>query len=239
MKKCFIVSPIGTEGSDIRKRADQLFKHIIAPVCKECDFEAIRVDQLNQADSINETILDYLRVSELVIADITGHNPNAFYEMGYRASIGKPMIHVKEKGEKIPFDISGIRAFDYDLKDLDAVVEIKERLKKTILSFNIDENQIETNENDGENTNNGLNEASQLLPILYDIQDQIASLRDAIQSKDTETIQAIVKASQPVIPVEDPETALMKAVFPELLKNPSAMKTLIQLSEIANKQKGK
>lgn len=44
-------------------------------------FEAIRVDKVNQADSITQTIIDYLINSELVIADITGHNPNAFYEM--------------------------------------------------------------------------------------------------------------------------------------------------------------
>ena len=80
---------------------------------EEAGFEAIRVDKVNQADSITQTIIDYLINSELVIADITGHNPNAFYEMGYRASTGRPMIHLKEKSENIPFDIAGIRAFDY------------------------------------------------------------------------------------------------------------------------------
>ena len=33
MKKCFVVSPIGEEGSEIRKRADQVYKYIISPVC--------------------------------------------------------------------------------------------------------------------------------------------------------------------------------------------------------------
>ena len=134
MKKCFVISPIGGEGTDVRRRADQVFKYIIAPVCEKCEFEAIRVDQINQADSITQTIIDYLERSELVIADMTGHNPNAFYEMGYRACMGKPMINLKEKGEAIPFDISNIRAFDYDLSDLDSVAEIKNRLEQTIKS---------------------------------------------------------------------------------------------------------
>ena len=137
MRKCFVVSPIGDEGSEVRKRADQVFKYIISPVCDETGFDPIRVDKLNQPDSITQTIIDYLINSELVIADITGHNPNAFYEMGYRASTGKPIIHLKGKNEGIPFDIAGIRAFDYDLNDLDSVEEIKSRLVKTIgaLSF--------------------------------------------------------------------------------------------------------
>ena len=239
MKKCFVVSPIGGEGTDIRKRADQVYKYIIAPVCEQCGFEAVRVDQINQADSITQTIIDMLLQSELVIADMTGHNPNAFYEMGFRACTKKPMIHIKEKGEKIPFDIAGIRAFDYDLTDLDAVAEVKERLEQTIKSFNIAERQEDeivteaTQHEDNGNTN-----TSQLLPILYEIQDQIVQLKTEIHNKDTETIQAVVKAAQPVMPAEDTNTALMKALLPDLIKNPALMKNLMQLSEMT-KNNGK
>ena len=60
-------------------------------------------------------------------------------------------------------------------------------------------------------------------------------LREEIHNKDTETIQAIVKASVPNMPMEDPNTALMKAIVPELLKNPTSMKALMELGEIANK----
>lgn len=97
MKKCFVVSPIGQEGSEVRKRAEQVCKYIILPICEDAGFEAIRVDKVNQADSITQTIIDYLINSELVIADITGHNPNAFYEIGYRSLMGRPMIHYKGK----------------------------------------------------------------------------------------------------------------------------------------------
>lgn len=231
MKKCFVVSPIGEEGSEIRKRADQVFKYIVSPVCEECGFEAIRVDKINQADSITQTIIDYLISSELVIADITGHNPNAFYEMGYRASTGKAMIHLRERNENIPFDIAGIRAFDYDLGDLDSVEEIKNRLIKTIgtMSFEDIDNVEVTQESRNDN--------SQLLPVLYQIQDEIVKLRTEIHDKDTDTIQAIVKASVPTAPIEDPNMAIMKAILPELLKNPNSMKALMELSDISNKGK--
>ena len=227
MKKCFVISPIGAENSEIRKRADQLFKYIIKPVCVECDFEAIRVDQINKSDSITQTIIDFIKSAELVIADMTGHNPNAFYEIGYRASTGKPMIYLKEKGETIPFDIASIRAFEYDLQNLDAVEEIKGRLKQTIGSFNISENSdddLETSNNDTAN--------SQLLSTLFSIQDDISKLRDEIKHKDTETIQAIISASQKTVPHEDANTAFLKAIFPEILKNPDSMKNLISLNEM-------
>lgn len=236
MRKCFVVSPIGNEWSEVRKRADQIFKYIIAPVCEETGFEPIRVDKLNQPDSITQTIIDYLLKSELVIADITGYNPNAFYEMGYRASTGKPIIHLKCKNEGIPFDIAGIRAFDYDLSDLDSVEEIKSRLIKTIgaLSFDV---QSDQNNEDGSDIKETNGDISQLISVLYEIQDDISQLKNEIHNKDTETIQAIIKASTPVVPLEDPNTTIMKTIIPELLKTPNSMKALIELSEWGNKKK--
>lgn len=78
MKTCFVVSPIGETDSEIRSNADKLFKYIISPVCESCGFEPVRVDQINDSDSITQTIIDKLLSSELVIADISGHNPNVF-----------------------------------------------------------------------------------------------------------------------------------------------------------------
>lgn len=238
-KTCFVISPIGEEGSETRKRADQLFKYIINPVCDTCDFNAVRVDQMNQADSITQTIIDHLKTDALVIADITGHNPNAFYEMGFRASTNKPIIHLKEKGESIPFDIAGIRAFEYDLKDLDSVDEIKVRLEQTINAFDIvSDNESKSEDGSVDSTEKDTSsEKGHIFQILYSIQDQIESLRDDIRNKDTETIQAIVKASQPAPVIEDQETALMKTLLPELIKNPNSIKTLLELSNMQNGKK--
>ena len=62
MKICFVVCPIGSEGSETRKRSDELLNYIIKPVCEKCGFEAVRVDNINASDSINNTILE--RVTE-------------------------------------------------------------------------------------------------------------------------------------------------------------------------------
>ena len=67
--------------------------------------------------------------------------------------------------------------------------------------------------------------------MLFDIQDQIAQLKDEIHNKDTETIQAIVRAGQQTAPVEDSDTAILKILLPELLKNPKSMASLLELSD--------
>lgn len=228
MRKCFIISPIGKENSETRKNADKVFKHIISPVCQKCGFEPVRVDQINQSDEITQTIIDMILSSDLVIADMSEHNPNVFFEIGYRACTGKPIIHIKSKNDTIPFDIANIRAFDYDLSDLDSVDEIRNRLEQTVNAFQFDKISATV-----ENTANLSSDNANIITTLYNIQDQIEQLKNEIHNKDNETIQTIIKASQPATPAEDPNSAIMKIFVQELLKNPNSMKSLIQIGEMS------
>ncbi|GCD10454.1 nucleoside 2-deoxyribosyltransferase [Clostridium tagluense] len=184
MKKCFIVCPIGDENTTTRKRSDLLFKHIITPVCESCELDPIRVDHLNDTDSITETIIKNLKDSDLVIADLTEHNPNAFFELGYRFALGKPVIHLSQKGTKLPFDISAIRTLPYDLSDLDAVEELKTRLIKTIQNINFDES-TSVIENQASNFN------AQILQEIFKIQDSIKQLTVDISHKDTSAVSVL------------------------------------------------
>ncbi|MCI9141442.1 MAG: nucleoside 2-deoxyribosyltransferase [Lachnospiraceae bacterium] len=223
-RKCFVISPIGDPGSDIRKNADQLFNHIIKPVCEKCGFKAIRIDHENTPDSITQEILDSLYNYDLVIADLTGHNPNVFFEIGYRTSTGKPIIHLKRKGEKIPFDVSSIRTFDYDLTDLDVVVETSERLEKAILSFAYVDDLDEPEEFEG-------GEGNKIISILNEVVYKLDVLSEDVRRKDQESIKAVVEAYNAIQTNESMETQMLKIVLPELLRNPKAADSLIKISE--------
>ncbi len=231
MKYCFVVSPVGEEKSEIRANADKLLKHIINPVCQSCGFSVERVDQINDSDSITQTIIDKLLSADLVIADISGHNPNVFYEMGYRKCTGKPIIHLKSKGENLPFDVNTIRTFEYDLTDLDSVDAIKERLQQTISAISFETvDELEENANSkNDNTFSGL------LPILYQIQDSISDLKTEISRKDNETLQTIMQTSlNNAAKAESADEIMMKVLLPELLRNPESFSNLMQIAEIAN-----
>lgn len=226
MKKCFIVCPIGADGSDIRKRSDTLFKHVISPVCTECNFDPIRIDKENTNGSLTDEIISHICNDDLVIADITDSNPNAFYEIGYRAAISKPSIHLMSKDSSIPFDVSYIRTFEYDLSDLDSVDQIKERLIKTIKSIDFDSNATITPP-DTVNPNT-LN--SQLLQEIYKIQDGISALATAIESKDSGVVSVLadkIAGSN----AKSPDATLMEILIPKLLENPNALDKFAEISE--------
>jgi nucleoside 2-deoxyribosyltransferase len=224
MKKCFIVCPIGQSDSETRRRSDKLLKHVLTPVCSTCGFEPIRVDNLNSSDSITETIINHLHDSDLVIADLTDHNPNAFFEIGYRSALKKPIIHLKSKSDSIPFDVNTIRTFDYDLTDLDSVEELKSRLIQTINSFSFEETSSIPNEPSSEVFN------SQILQELFKIQDSIKQLRTDISSKDTSAISVLAdKLANHTS--RSPEEKLMELIIPTLLNDPTKLTSLMELGE--------
>jgi len=125
---CFVVSPIGDPSSEIRRRADQLTKFLINPVLAD-KYEVIRADYITVPGSINRQVFDHLLKSELVVADLTGHNPNVFYELAVRHAAAKPFIQVIDVKDRIPFDVSDQRTIKFDIHDLDSVEDAKSQLR--------------------------------------------------------------------------------------------------------------
>lgn len=229
MKQCFIVCPIGSDESETRKRSDTLLNYILKPICEECGFNAIRVDELNTGNSITNQIIDYLINSDLVIADLTGHNPNAFYELGYRTALGKPTIQIKSKGETLPFDVNTIQTFDYNINDIPATEIFKSRIKQTIASFNFTSSIDATNISEAESNFNSV-----ILQELYAMHDMLNSISKKLSETNTSVISVLAdKLSQ--TNVKTPETALIETLLPAILKNPESFKTIIELSQASKK----
>ena len=231
MKTCFVVCAIGNEGSETRKRSDQLLKHIIEPVCKDFGLEAIRVDKVHDSNSITDTIIRYIKESELVIADITEHNPNAFFEIGFRSALQKPIIHLKSKDDTIPFDISTIRTLDYDLKNLDSVADVKERLSKTISTLNLD-SSTDSDSSVEKAPVNIVN--SQILQELFNIQDSLNSLNikiDSLNSKDLEAT-SLLADKLAATSAKSPESIMFETLLSTALENPNKLENIF---EVANK----
>src|SRR3989338_8854008 len=78
-KICFVISPIGEDDSDTRKRSDQVLKHIITGAVEQLGYEVIRADKISEPGIITHQILQHIVDAPLVIADLTERNPNVFY----------------------------------------------------------------------------------------------------------------------------------------------------------------
>lgn len=131
---CFYITPIGEEGSEQRKHSDMLLECIVSPVLEEYGLKAVRADQIDKPGIITNQILDYLIKSKMVIADLSYHNPNVFYELAVRHMKGLPTIHLSRTSDKIPFDIGNFRTITLDMSDLYSFVPQMETYKSQISS---------------------------------------------------------------------------------------------------------
>jgi hypothetical protein len=133
-KLCFVVSPIGPPGGPERIHADWLLKGIVEPVFAEHfkEFRVERSDKINVPGMIDSQVINRLLDAELVIADMSMLNANAFYEMGIRHMKQKPIIHMYQEGGKIPFDVAPHRAIPFSYVHPDDLEGAKRNLKNAV-----------------------------------------------------------------------------------------------------------
>jgi hypothetical protein len=143
-KTCFVIAPIGEENSEIRKRADQIFKHVITPAAVECGYDSLRADHISEPGMITHQVIQFIMDAPLVVADLSGRNPNVFYELALRHALRKPLVQIINSGEQIPFDVAGTRTIPIDRHDLDSVEAAKEDIVRQIKAIEKKPADIET-----------------------------------------------------------------------------------------------
>lgn len=131
-RTCFVISPIGEPDSEIRTSADNFFDLLVEPAVERFGFHVVRADRIAGTGNITDDVLAYVREAELCIVDLTGHNPNVFYECGRRHETGRPCIQLIEASQNLPFDVAGIRTIKYQFGDERATRETVLDLQRTI-----------------------------------------------------------------------------------------------------------
>lgn len=129
---CFVIAPIGEEDTEVRRRSDQVLNHIITPAVQQCGYESVRADKISEPGLITSQVIQHLLDDPLVVADLTGRNPNVFYELAIRHAIRKPVVQLIQIGEPIPFDVAQSRTVQVDHRDLDSAARCKEELVRQI-----------------------------------------------------------------------------------------------------------
>ena len=116
---------------------DKSYKYIIKPAAEAAGYECVRADEIQHADNINVPMYQQLLNADVVIADVSTYNPNAFYELGVRHAL-KPFTTITIAEDKLvfPFDVGQIAIRTYhhlgEGIDFGEVERMRSELEKAI-----------------------------------------------------------------------------------------------------------
>jgi hypothetical protein len=116
-KTCFVVMGFGKKTDYQTGRVldlDKSYKYIIKPAAETAGLDCKRADAIIHSGTIDVPMYDQLLSADVVIADISTSNANAFYELGVRHAL-RPYttITIAEDKMMFPFDVSHIAVRKY------------------------------------------------------------------------------------------------------------------------------
>jgi len=107
---------------------DDSYKFAIQPAVQECGFKCLRADEIEHNKGILEVIHRQIESAHIIVADMTGGNPNVYYEVGYAHALGKDVVLLTQRASDLPFDLRGLNHIVYEGR----ITGLKEKLTRRL-----------------------------------------------------------------------------------------------------------
>ncbi len=112
---CFVIMPF-KEREPNRQSGffSEVLRTLIVPAGRQAGF-IVKTANRQGSDVIHATIVNDLLSADLVVADLTEHNPNVLFELGMRMANDMPIALIRARGTGPIFDVDNmLRVFEYD-----------------------------------------------------------------------------------------------------------------------------
>jgi hypothetical protein len=134
--RAFIIRPFGekTDRNGVKIDFDKVDRELISPALARLNLGGGTTGEVMKAGNIREDMFQLLLTADLVVADVSIHNANVFYELGIRQALrDKRTFLLRCNGDEIPFDLKTDRYLTYDKDDPAAsLVDLIKGLNETL-----------------------------------------------------------------------------------------------------------
>lgn len=108
---CFVMMPFAAP-------VGGYYSTVYEPAIRKAGLTPVRADaEIFGTGKIMDQIWRGLNSAKVLVAELTGRNPNVFYELGLAHALDKPVVLVSSNEDDVPFDLQQIRVIYYDMKD--------------------------------------------------------------------------------------------------------------------------
>jgi hypothetical protein len=131
-KTCFVITPIGGDGTAIRREADGIVDEVLIPVLEGyLGFKVSVAHRIESTGSISQQVIRDVMEADLAICNLTTLNPNVMYELALRHAVRLPVVTIASDSTKLPFDIAEDRVIFYQ-NDIMGANILKDKLRPMV-----------------------------------------------------------------------------------------------------------
>jgi hypothetical protein len=125
---CFVMMPFA-------EPLGGYYTTIYQPAIEKAKLKAVRADaEIFGTGKIIDQIWTGIRTARVLVAELTGRNPNVLYELGLSHALRKPVVLVSSNEDDVPFDVRHVRVIYYDMRDPFWGTKLIEKVAENILS---------------------------------------------------------------------------------------------------------
>jgi hypothetical protein len=133
--RCFVLMPFAQSFGDVYAAIRTAIEKSVPGEQVDCR----RLDEVTPAGRITDRLVRELNEAAIVVADLTGNNPNVMWEAGYAMALRKPLLVITQDLSQMPFDLKDMLAIKYDRESLtDSLIEpLGKAFKDTLVEYEV------------------------------------------------------------------------------------------------------
>jgi uncharacterized protein YcbX/cytochrome c551/c552 len=119
---------------------DRVDAELITPALQQLGIDGGTTSEIVEAGNIREDMFRELVEADIVVADVSVHNANVFYELGVRHAVkNRATVLIRARIDEVPFDLRTDRYLSYDpASAADSVPQLVQVLRETLANERVD-----------------------------------------------------------------------------------------------------